>query len=322
MKTKVLYIILLLHSVVAYGENIIKLQILDNATPISYCDVSIANSLFFIADEKGEVQIQASLLGKGDTIRIASLGYKQTDLIVTEELLEQKHCSLQLQAQEYVMDEIEVKAAFDSRKFFNNKKKNLIVPYTDKHYVNVLAKISYTNEQGFQQTEEGSLRILYKKNDVSIIASQGIKDSILQKNISRCLSLATYTIYSYCFPKFQKLSDFEYKGVQNDRWCFQTAVKRDALTHPFYGFQSSDKSSTQVSIDQEGYISAIETQVIINSGASHSYNLYAEYIDINSQIAPAYISTSIFTPSNLSHTKKGVVYGNDLHIELWCKYEY
>lgn len=302
----------------AQQNRTISFQIKDFDNPLAYAEVWINSHSFYLTDKMGEITLNHNLLEKGDSIQIKAIGFK-TQTIIVPNLLKEQIQTIQMIPIAYQIPEIEINGNFNGQKFFNKKKKTVLYPYVDKNSICITAKISYMKDNKLKHAND-SLNIIYQHKSFNINNSS-MNDSILSKYILNALQLATYLPYSYSFPKYQKLSKFEYKGIKDDNWIFMLTVRPEGLTDPFYQFESSDESSSLVSIDKNGFIPKVETRSIIHSGKSNSYNLTVNYMDKKGYMAPTSISITIFFTEN-SHlkTNRKNDYGDKLIIDMNLSY--
>lgn len=309
MKKAILFI-LLLYSIPSFCTNLIRLRVTDESSAgLSYCDVFVKNKWHLLTDDTGGVALKSSLCEIGDTVQITYLGYEHLNVIVSSEFLNSAEQIFQLVPKSYNLDNVVVNGAFDAEEFFKDKKKTLLMPYSDKHLVSVFAKVNYVDPEGKPQHYSGHLKILFKPKSLEIIENECTTDTTMQGQIKSSLRLATYIPYGACFRKFRKLHDVSYLGVKDNKWCFMFDVKPEFISHPFFSFQKGDKSLTQVNLDKNGFISSMETHTIIESESrkSHSYNLYTDYMPYKSFMAPTYINITLINEK--------------MNIELWCSYK-
>lgn len=167
----------------------------------------------------------------------------------------------------------------------------MLLPYLEKHTLLVSAKLNYIDEKGKTQNASGNLKVLFRLKKIEIIENNCTQDTLLQACIKRAIQLASYIPYSFCIQKVRKMYDI------NPRY----------IDHPFFGFEKGDVSPTHLTVNQQGFISSIETHTIIKSGKSRSYNLYVDYLEYKSQMAPVYINATLIE--------------DKMNIELWCEYD-
>ncbi len=309
MKQFILFI-LFLSATPSFCTNLIRLRVTDESSaPLSYCDVFIRNKWHLLTDSTGGVALKSSLCEIGDTVQISYLGYEHLNVVVSSQFMNGGEQLLQLVPKSYNLDNVVVNGVFDAEKFFKDKKKSMLLPYSDKHLTSVLAKVNYIDSEGKPQLCSGDLKILFKLKNLEIIENECTADTAILARIKRSLQLATYLPYGVCLQKFRKMHDVHYLGIKEDKWCFMFDVKPEFISHPFFSFQKGDKSPTQVNLDKNGFISSMQTHTIIEfeSRKSHSYNLYTDYISYKSFMAPAYINITLIKEK--------------MNIELWCHYE-
>lgn len=303
----------------AQQKSSILVQVRDSATPLAYAEVWIDASSFYLTDAKGNVEISRNDLKERGNIHVKALGFETKTIAISDDILSKQAQIIQMLPTSYQIPEVEIKSEFDAQKFFNKKKKKILYSYRDKHSIILTANIFYTKENKQQQISD-SLHIICKNNSTDI-QSSCLNDTLLSKYILNGLRLSRYLPYSFSYPKYQKLSTFDYKGINDDNWIFLLTVRPEALTHPFYQFESTDESSTLVSVDKNGFIPKMETRTIIHSGKSNSYNLTVNYINRKGYLAPSSITMTIFFTEN-SHPKTNwqKYYGDKLIINMNISY--
>lgn len=305
---KIFFFIFLVYSLSSFGEGrTIRLKVTDElSAPLSYCDIFVKDKFHLITDDKGEVHFDAALCAVGDTIQMGYLGYESCVIIVSPSLTEGKQQTCRLVPKCYTLEDIVVKGTFDAAKFFKEKKKAMLLPYWDKHTLLVAAKLDYIDEKGTPQHVSGNLEIQFRLKEMEITENKCTQDTLLQARIKRAIQLASYIPYSFCVQKIRKMYNINYLGLKDNKWNFVFNIDPRYIDHPFFGFQKGDESPTHLIIDSQGFISSIETHTIIKSGKSRSYNLYVDYVDYKSQMAPAYINATLID--------------DKMNIELWCTY--
>lgn len=304
---KIILFIFIIYSLPSLGSAFIRLKVIDEfSAPLSYCDVFVANKFHLLTDDTGNVRFGASLCEAGDTIWICYLGYEPYKISVSPQFLEDMGQTCQLIPKSYMLDDVVVKGTFDAVKFFKEKKKSMLLPYLDKHTLLVSAKLNYIDEKGKTQNVSGNLKVLFRLKEIEIIENNCTQDTLLQACIKRAIQLASYIPSSFCIQKVRKMYDTNYLGMKDNQWNFVFDINPRYIDHPFFGFAKGDVSPTHLTVNQQGFISSIETHTIIKSGKSRSYNLYADYVEYKSQMAPVYINATLIE--------------DKMNIELWCEY--
>lgn len=305
---KIILFIFIIYSLPSLGSGLIQLKVTDETSaPLSYCDVFVKNKWHLLTNEEGRVGFDASLCKMGDTIQICYLGYEPYKISVSPQLLEDMVQTYQLIPKSYMLDDVVVKGTFDAAKFFKEKKESMLLPYLEKHTLLVSAKLNYIDEKGKTQNASGNLKVLFRLKEIEIIENNCTQDTLLQACIKRAIQLASYIPYSFCIQKVRKMYDISYLGIKDNKWNFVFDINPRYIDHPFFGFEKGDVSPTHLTVNQQGFISSIETHTIIKSGKSRSYNLYVDYLEYKSQMAPVYINATLIE--------------DKMNIELWCEYD-
>ncbi len=280
--------ILILFAFPTSGSNVIRLKITDETSaPLSDCNVFMKNKCYFLTDDTGCIDIPLTYCHSGDTIQVSYMGFETLHIVLSPVHLQNQQIQVfRLKPQTYALDDVTVTA--HAEKFFEKKKKNMLLPYSDKHPVRVLASVNM-DVNGEQTQASGHLNILFRLSDQEVTENTCTTDTLLLRQIKRNLVLASYIPYEFCYQKYRKLTDVYYLGIQKDRYVFRFDVKPEAVTHPFFGFQPGDEVSSIVYVEKNGFISRIETRTNVKSGKSKSYNLSVDYIEYKNKMAPAYI---------------------------------
>lgn len=289
------------------GDNFVKLKITEEtSTGLSNCDIYVRNKWRLLTDDAGCVNIPFTYCNIGDTIQVNYMGYEKLSIVVSSQFLQNELEQIyQLTPIIYSLDDIAIIA--NANKLFEKKKRNMLLPFSNKHIVYVSARINYVGENEKPVQISGNLKILFTLSKQEIIDNTCTSDSVILNHIMRSLVLATYVPNVCCYSKFRKLNDIFYLGMQDNKWMFRFDIKPEYVTHPFYGFQEGDESSSIVSVEEKGFISRIETRADIKSGKSKSYNLLVDYKDHKREMAPIHIDFSLINEK--------------IHIELVCSYE-
>ena len=313
MKRKIVLIISIIVSLTtlftlpASGCNFVQLKITEEtSTGLSNCDVYVKNKWRLLTDDAGCVKIPLTYCNVGDTIQVSYMGYEKLSIVVSPQFMQSELEQIYpLTPMAYSLDDVAIIA--NANKLFEKKKRNMLLPYSNKHTVYVHTRINYVDENEKPKQISGNLKIQFSMFKQEIMENTCTTDSVLLQRVTRTLFLATYIPYECCFSKFRKLNDIFYLGMQDNQWRFRFDIKPENVTHQHYGFQEGDESSSIVSVEENGFISRIETRTNIKSGKSKSYNLFVDYKDHKREMAPIYIDHSLINEK--------------IHIELECSYE-
>lgn len=289
------------------GSNFVRLKITDDtSTGLSHCDVFVKNKWHLLSDDAGYVNIPLTYCNIGDTIQISYMGYERLSIVVSSQFLKNRLEQIyQLTPLAYSLEDITILG--NTEKLFEKKKRNMLLPYSNRHVVYVTANISHRDENGKQINTSGKLKVLFTMSEQTILENTCTTDSLLLHHITRGLVLSSYIPYDCCFSKYRKLNDIYYLGMQKNKWMFRFDIKPQNVTHPYYALQEGDESSSIVSVDGNGFITRIETRTDIKSGKSRSYNLLVDYTEHKRKMAPIHIVSSYIDEKT--------------HIELECTYE-
>jgi hypothetical protein len=294
---------------VSYADDLVKLKVVDDANaPLSHSDIFVESKWHLTTDDSGFVNIPLTYCTVGDTIQIRFMGFENQSIVISPSFLQtDTEQTYQLTPTSYALEEVTMVG--NAGKLFKKKKRNMLLPYSGKHIVDVIAHVNYVDSIGVLQVVSGRLQINFDMYAAQqeIIQNTCTTDSILLYRITRGLVLAAYKPYDCCFAKLRKMNDIYYLGMQENADMFRFTVKPKYITHKRYRFQPKDEVSSLVSVDQNGFISKIETRVDVKSGASKSHNLSVNYGEYKQAMVPRYIDLSLID--------------EQMHIELECSYE-
>lgn len=268
---------------------------------LPYPEVIIGDEFHRVGTKEGKIEISIKTDNQQDTITVKYLGYKTGNFILDSLLLynNDKEVRVMLEETTYLLDSVIVTPnGFSGEDYFQEKKKNLLLPYYRRYYFdsdftfklfgeksqNLIGKISGTTRSNSTKVDSSTLIISEPVQDISKILSA----------LERANEISYLMSNAFCHKSDRKYFNCTYNGFVEDleEWEFTIRQQEDMP----WDLLPGDNLICLVYIDNEGFIKRIRTQLTSSTNQSLSYFLDTVFDRFENKLIPKSI-TADFIPN-------------------------
>lgn len=266
------YLFLCLSTVLYSSPSDITIKVYASESPLSYASIKVKNGSSYIVDENGSVVVDKLTFKLGDSLFVKHIGFKPKTVCINEEILTKDVLNIFLEKEYYKLEEVVVTSKFDAHKFFNKKKKNILIAYLG----NVEADFDYRRTTNIK----GKGSFLYdciEEPKILCIEPKCFGDEKFVKLLSRGIKTNHIVAGFICSRKRRKMFQCSYKGKKQGfmTWEFRAKekFKKYLLEAPHY----SHDLTCIVKLNKKGVITNIETQLLKKGEVLDLYTQKTKY---------------------------------------------
>ena len=237
----------------------------------------------------GTIEVPLSAFSLNDTLTIKYLGYQTAKIVLDGMSVSKSLIVANLKEEPYVLDDIVVRPnAYSSDEYFQKKKKNLLLPYYRRYVWDLEFTYDRNDQPGhtYKGKVPGISRAYTTEMDsTSLTISEVTPDSaLILRAGKRATEISYLAAHIFCHKSERKNFYCLYLGKNNEFEVWDFSIRQQQKMP--WNLKKDDLIRCIVSLDQEGYITNIKTQLTSSDSKGTSYWVNTEYGRYDNMLVP------------------------------------
>ena len=308
MKSKLLFCLLSLYlPVFVFSQNTVTIHVTDQQKePLEYPEISIPKKTHKIGTKEGTLLLSENDINAGDSIIVSHLGYETEIVLIDNEMINRKYCEVILYEKTYFLEPVIVtRNDFNAEAFFKKRKQKLLLPYFRDYSFNVDFKCFMSDNSSVTGQVSCYFQNAVVSLDSAILSVDSTNNELLANFIKRGSEINYLVANIFCHSKYRKRFYCDFKGKIDGFDCWEFSI-RPHTDNP-WGLPVDDEFVCHVSLDEQGYIINIETQLTSHSEKSQSYLLNTNYTLYRKQLVASNTLLKVLPNADNDESKEFVI---------------
>ncbi|WP_018361203.1 hypothetical protein [Porphyromonas macacae] len=300
MKRNRFYIFLLLTSCFIaqlHAQRKLTIAVFDTqGNRLPYPEFIIGHDFHRVGTKDGTVEVSFDSTALHDLITVKYMGYKTTQIQLDSIHFSDKLINVNLEEDSYLLDPIiVVPSKFSAEKYFQERKKNLLLPYYRTYFFDLDFVLNENNKTDHFYTGHALGTSCRNQTDIdsaSLVISEVISYNAKLLTILKRASEVSYLMANaFCHKSDRKNFYCTYMGSIDgfELWEFSIRKQKEMP----WNLQEDDELRCIVSLDKDGFINRIKTQLTSSSEYSASYLLDTEFGLHKKKLIPSIIKIDL-----------------------------
>lgn len=304
MNNRNLFVFLLVSLLVAplYSQQKVTIAVFDaQGNVLSYPEIILGAYVHRVGTEVGTLDIPLQLFNTGDTLTVKYLGYKTSKTLLDDALRSTNVIKVKMEEDSFLLDPVVVRPSdFSGESYFQQKIKDALVPYARKYFFD--ADFTFKDDRQDGGTYTGHLsgylrRMILTIYESSVVISEQPKEiTELFTLLKRATEVSCLMANVFCNKKERGYFYCTYKGESSGLEMWEFSIKRQEKMP--WTLEQNDEYKCMVSLDKDGLIKNIKTQLISSSNHSLSYLLDTEFTIFEAQLVPLKVKIDLVPNAN------------------------
>lgn len=296
------YVLVLFSATSLYAQQKVTIIVSDTrGNALSYPEIILGTHVHRVGTAEGTLDVPLQSFNTGDTLIVKYLGYKTSKILLDDVLHLKNAIDVKLEEDSFLLDPVIIRPSnFSGEKYFQQKIKDALVPYSRKYFFDVdfifknCSQVEYT----YTGHTVGNSRRTTTNIDKSkmVISETPAEISKLFTLLKRATEISHLMANAFCNKDEREYFYCSYKGEVNDLALWEFSIKRQEKMP--WNLEKDDEYRCMVSLDKDGLIKNIKTQRISSSEHSVSYLLDTKFTLYEEQLIPLRVKVDLIPNAN------------------------
>ena len=277
-------------TIYAKGQETVTITVSDTqGDRLPYPEVMAGPHFHRVGGADGTIEVPLSAFNLNDTLTIKYLGYQTAQILLDSIAVSKSVITAALEEEPYVLDGLVVRpSAYSSDEYFQKKKKNLLLPYYRRYFWDL--EFTYDRNDLPGHTYRGSVSGMSRAyttemDSTGLTISEATPDSaLILRAGKRATEISYLAAHIFCHKSERKNFYCLYLGKTDKSEVWEFTIRQQEKMP--WNLKKDDLIRCMVSLDQEGIITNIKTQLTSSDSRGTSYWVNTEYGRYDNMLVP------------------------------------